>query len=116
MAYKDRLKVNNKGNYLQIYYDFMDYVNLNAAVIMSYLISIEDYVYKKDSQGYIRVSDEYIQQKFPDMSHYIISDSLSKLEECNMIYCKTIDGVEKRRGCRQRWVKLNYKKLDEILL
>lgn len=116
MFYKEKLKTNNKGNYLQVYYEFMDYVPLNATVIVSYLISVEDYVQKRDQYGYMRVSDEFIQQKFPDMSHYIISDSLKRLEDCGIVTTKTITSVERRRGCRQRWVKLNYEKLDDILL
>lgn len=116
MYYKDKLQQTGKGNFLKVYYDFIDYVPLNAVIIISYLISVEDYVRKTDKYGYMRISDEFIQQKFPDMSHYVISDSFKKLEEANLIKTKVVSGVEKRRGCRQRWVKLMYEKLDTILL
>lgn len=100
-----------KRGYFKMYWEFLDDLTPESALLLAYLIAVEP-VMKNKEDDYFRLSNSFLQEKFQTWSEYVIKTHLQELVDKGYIEVQQKFKVEFKRGCATRWVKLKYKPED----
>ena len=96
-----------KSGWFKMYWEFLDNLTPESALLLSYLIDVEPMMKNKDGD-YFRLSNSFIQERFQTWSEYVIKTHLQELLDKGYIEMQQKFGVEFKRGCLTRWVKIKY--------
>lgn len=97
---------NMKQGWFKMYWDFLDNLTPEAALLLAYLIEVEPIMKNRDGE-YFRLSNSFIQERFLTWSDYIIRTKLDEIVEKGYAEVNQKFLVEHSRGCKTRWIKLN---------
>lgn len=96
-----------KNGWFKVYWDFLDKLTPESALLLAYLIEIEP-IMKNREGDYFRLSNSFIQERFQTWSDYTIKTKLDELIEKDYIEQEQKFKVEHSRGCKTRWVKIKF--------
>lgn len=95
-----------KQGWFKVYWDFLDNLTPESALLLAYLIEVEPIMKNRDGE-YFRLSNSFIQERFLTWSPYTIKTKLDELEAKGYIEVSQKFLVEHTRGCKTRWIKIN---------
>lgn len=90
-----------------MYYELMDYLTPEAALLYSYLCDV-DPIMKRREGDYFRLSNSFICEVFQTWSDYKIKTLLEELKAKGFIEEQQKFAVEKGSGVRTRWIKVKH--------
>lgn len=104
-----------KGNFLMVYWDFLDEATPEASLLLSYLVDLKKSgLMRKWDGGYFRLSNSFIQERFLTWSQHTIKKNLDELEEKGFIVTKQMFQYENGNKNKTRWVMVTDKTYNLI--
>lgn len=95
-----------KQGWFKVYWDFLDNLTPESALLLAYLIEVEPIMKNRDGE-YFRLSNSFIQERFLTWSDYTIKTKLDEIVAKGYAEVTQKFLVEHSRGCKTRWIKLN---------